>query len=314
MQMQSASPLYCMAWPRWCRCLQAAPRLSYVPKSDDEQLLLIALTQWPPRSLSPAFIADLLSTIEPSITDEAESLLSETSLPRRPYARDLAAAIRRWRETRAFPFEPSTVPDLVETGPPPAVAFAHLVDRARAAIDARALSALLDDLGPWGILALLRCRRTVGTAPVLPPSPRSLIAGFSARHSPQSAAPLTVGARALAKHAHRSTARFWGSVSGGDAAKNAHALRAVAGVLRDAVWVNVHCLSTAGGGGAHGSGDGQAHGDIDLSNAIYEVRQAEGYGARWSADGGSFRGFVEPQAWDVQRRAAEGEAASAAKL
>ena len=70
------------------------------------------------------------------------------------------------------------------------------------------------------------------------------------------------------------------------------------------MWVNVHSLSTAGGGGGgHGS-----HGQPDLSNAIYELRQADGYGARWSASGDTFRGFVEPQAWDVQRRAAEAAA------
>jgi hypothetical protein len=28
---------------------------------------------------------------------------------------------------------------------------------------------------------------------------------------------------------------------------------------------------------------------------VFEVRQHEGYGARWSADGSEFRGFLEPQ-------------------
>lgn len=29
--------------------------------------------------------------------------------------------------------------------------------------------------------------------------------------------------------------------------------------------------------------------------AVFEVRTKEGYGARWYADGSSFRGFLEPQ-------------------
>lgn len=31
---------------------------------------------------------------------------------------------------------------------------------------------------------------------------------------------------------------------------------------------------------------------------VFEVRTAEGYGARWLADGSDFRGFLEPQMQD----------------
>jgi hypothetical protein len=74
--------------------------------------------------------------------------------------------------------------------------------------------------------------------------------------------PLTVGARALAKHAHRASDGWWGACTGSEAAKNAWAQAAVLRILRGAVWVNTHLLPH--------------------SEAVVEVRVVEGYGARWA--------------------------------
>ncbi|XP_062507765.1 uncharacterized protein LOC134184164 isoform X2 [Corticium candelabrum] len=49
-------------------------------------------------------------------------------------------------------------------------------------------------------------------------------------------------------------------------------------ILEDASWINVHILPH----------------DIK----VVEVRSSEGYGARWTADGLEFRGFLEPQMED----------------
>ncbi|GJP30080.1 hypothetical protein CLOM_g22296 [Closterium sp. NIES-68] len=93
---------------------------------------------------------------------------------------------------------------------------------------------------------------------------------------------LTVGARALSKHCHRGREGFWGDASGPDAKKNQHALACVKNLLDNATWMNVHALPH------------------DLP--VFELREPEGYGARWSADGSQFRGFLEPQMPDGHER------------
>lgn len=93
---------------------------------------------------------------------------------------------------------------------------------------------------------------------------------------------LSVGARALAKHAHRGMEGFWaGAASGSDAAKNQAAETALRTVLQEAVWGNLHQLP----GGL----------------PTFEVRVKQGYGARWtvSEDGSTkFRGLLEPMMED----------------
>ncbi|CAJ1390114.1 unnamed protein product [Effrenium voratum] len=98
---------------------------------------------------------------------------------------------------------------------------------------------------------------------------------------------LTVGARALAKHAHRGAEDFWRSGSEAsvlnDEARNSQAAKALERLLREAVWCNLHALP----GGL----------------PTFEVRVAAGYGARWVLDGqASFRGLVEPMMKDGHER------------
>ena len=85
---------------------------------------------------------------------------------------------------------------------------------------------------------------------------------------------LTVGARALSKHAHRSSEGFWGSASGTEKQKNENASNIAVKILKECVWINIHRMLQ--------------------SETIIECRVIQGYGMRWSIEG-TFRGFLEPQ-------------------
>ncbi|CAH1794071.1 unnamed protein product [Owenia fusiformis] len=132
-------------------------------------------------------------------------------------------------------------------------------------------------LGKRGLLEMLGLRKTVGTVDSWPP-PRSLLEQtFQDKHKENVG--LTVGARALAKHGHRDmSATWWGLSTGNEAAKNQHAYRKMTEILDNATWINIHQLPH----------------DIH----IIECRMCEGYGVRWTKDGSSFRGFLEPQMED----------------
>jgi hypothetical protein len=84
---------------------------------------------------------------------------------------------------------------------------------------------------------------------------------------------LTVGARALTKHSHRSSEGFWGSSKGTEMEKNEVALTVAKLIISDSVWVNAHILPH--------------------SEMIIECRVEKGYGIRWTI-AGEFRGFLEP--------------------
>lgn len=94
---------------------------------------------------------------------------------------------------------------------------------------------------------------------------------------------LTVGGRALCKHSGRGKDGWWGGCGGTEADKNDRAERVVLLILATATWVNLHAF---GGNGEEGQ------------DGFFEVREALGYGARWSADGAAFRGFLEPHMED----------------
>ncbi|KAE9048029.1 hypothetical protein PR003_g792 [Phytophthora rubi] len=140
--------------------------------------------------------------------------------------------------------------------------------------DVRAATAsLVDQLGgARGILTLLGFQQTVGSRNLAPLTLRQCLDAFGQRHTPTE--PLTVGARAFSKHCARSASGWWEEMKGNDAAKNARAERKVRELLTAATWKNVHSLPHA--------------------HATLETRNALGYGARWDAETGAFRGFLEP--------------------
>jgi len=51
-----------------------------------------------------------------------------------------------------------------------------------------------------------------------------------------------VGARALCKHAHRSSEGFWGVPKGTETEKNEMASQTAKMLLDECVWINVHIL------------------------------------------------------------------------
>lgn len=156
----------------------------------------------------------------------------------------------------------------------------------------------LRQAGENGILALLGMRRTVGTASIissngnvsyesylLPPSSEDLLDASCKLHKPNTKSSLTVGARALTKHADRGHSGFYGTIQGSESAKNEHAEHIVKELIQNAAWINIHNF-----------------GGTVATRPVIEVRTEEGYGARWSAlwidafnpVDVSFRGFLEP--------------------
>jgi len=201
---------------------------------------------------------------------------------RRPYCYRIAENIEMWSRTGAHPFEAlPPIDGLEEVSKIEQVADGecmHLMDRLPESLDE-----VIASLGPWGMLRLLGIRRTRLSLARAPPSIGQLVRSFNTPHN--SALQLSAGARALTKHWHRapSDQRFWiSSLKGGDAEKNDVAEAVLMRILKGAVWANCHCLPGS-------------------QEAVYELRLPNGYGARWSADGSSFRGFLEPQAWDESR-------------
>lgn len=131
-----------------------------------------------------------------------------------------------------------------------------------------------------GVKALLGFRSTIGTIRDALPPPRSLLLASFVESSGAEVAgtKLTVGGRALAKHVHRSSSGWWGSFTGNDERKNELALRNITYLIQHASWMNVHFMPP--------------------ESLVFELRVREGYGARWTADGKKFRGFLEPQMVD----------------
>lgn len=181
----------------------------------------------------------------------------------------------------------------------------------------RQCATFLSSVGNEGIRDLLGLKRTAGSIESsLPPPRRTLLEALNKPHAPGPALArrptpsfsrehpladeeistlrkrrtkrrrativcnLTVGGRALCKHAVRGKEGWWGGCGGTEADKNDRAEKAVLRVLAGATWVNLHVF---GGGGEDG---------------VFEVREGSGYGARWSTNGAAFRGFLEPHMED----------------
>ncbi len=125
------------------------------------------------------------------------------------------------------------------------------------------------------LLLLLGQRRTPASltdARAIPPLRAELLTSASTLHNPADG--LTVAARALTKHVHRSPGEFWGSVGGMVADKNAAARAVLERILNEQTWWNVF-----------------GHFQHEV---VYEARVASGHGARWAQGGAEFIGFLEP--------------------
>eukprot|EP00850_Spirogloea_muscicola_P003692 SM000015S01192 [mRNA] locus=s15:358444:361556:- [translate_table: standard] len=121
----------------------------------------------------------------------------------------------------------------------PVAAIRKLLKASRPPYPRAQIAAEDSALGMDGIRTLLGLRTTAGTVREgLPPPRAALLASFSAVHDAQTSGnnKLTVGARALAKHAARSAS--WGSCNGSHAAKSAAAAAALGRLLGAAAWLN----------------------------------------------------------------------------
>ncbi|KAK9200883.1 hypothetical protein WN944_016082 [Citrus x changshan-huyou] len=129
------------------------------------------------------------------------------------------------------------------------------------------LASILSGLGYVGIQSLLGLSHTAGTiSDALPPPRSALLSSFMLPFKPNvKGSSLTCGARALAKHATRSSNRYWGRYDGSDSNKNRLAMDVIGPLIAYCCWLNVHIV--------------QPHG------IVFEIRVADGYGARWSEDG-----------------------------
>ncbi|XP_059300169.1 uncharacterized protein LOC132052583 isoform X2 [Lycium ferocissimum] len=138
------------------------------------------------------------------------------------------------------------------------------------------LGSMLSELSYAGVQRLLGFVCTVGTvSEALPPPASTLISSFLLPHNPNAkGCTLTDGARALSKHVNRSSDSYWGSFSGSDSDKNRVALDVISDLITHCCWMNVHIVPPHG--------------------VVFEIRVANGYGARWSKDGSKFIGFLEP--------------------
>ncbi|KAG5530675.1 hypothetical protein RHGRI_025590 [Rhododendron griersonianum] len=134
----------------------------------------------------------------------------------------------------------------------------------------------IQGLSYGGLQRLLGFVHTVGTTVEALPPPRStLLSSFMLLHNPNvKGSTLTDGARALAKHVDRSGSKYWGPFNGSDSTKNRLAKDAISHLMAHCCWQNMHVVPPHG--------------------VVYEIRTADGYGARWSEDGNEFIGFLEP--------------------
>ena len=142
---------------------------------------------------------------------------------------------------------------------------------------------LLMNMEPRGIYTLLGMRKTAGSQEIAWPQLSLLKETYNQPHTTWTeeqrmriknpASQLTVGARALTKHCHRSSEGFWGLFRGSELQKNNDANEKLKQILTDCVWINIHKLNH--------------------NETIVECRIEQGYGMRWTGEG-VFRGFLEP--------------------
>ncbi|XWS09369.1 hypothetical protein CRYUN_Cryun40dG0079300 [Craigia yunnanensis] len=138
------------------------------------------------------------------------------------------------------------------------------------------LASILSELSYEGVQSLLGLAHSTGTISAAVPPPKStLLSSFMLPYNQDvKGSTLTHGARALAKHADRSSNKYWGNLKGSDSNKNNLAMCVITDLITNSCWLNVYIV--------------QPHG------AVFEIRVDEGYGARWSMDGTKFIGFLEP--------------------
>ncbi|CDW83132.1 UNKNOWN [Stylonychia lemnae] len=232
----------------------------------------------------------------------AQPLYFFQGYPQGNFLKQVCVILSLWKQASQFPISFKKMPGLSETDdtdkfietlnkltPMVIDVFKEVnqVDRSPRALQKELLDFFIA-LEPAGFLLCLGLRRTAGSQDLLPPERKSLVDSFTRLYMVQTEDELkrsgnnppiiTVGARAMQKHAPRSSEGFWGPQSGlNDRQRNENAVKTVNKVLNECIWINIHTFNSKS------------------TINILEIRESKGYGARWSLDGCEFRGLVEPQ-------------------
>ena len=114
------------------------------------------------------------------------------------------------------------------------------------------LDSILAGMGVRGFLTMIGVRKTVGSAEMIIPHKEMLEEKFNKLYielseeelkTSKSIPKLSVGGKALTKHAHRSSEKFWGDAKGKEIEKNKAADELLKKILSAATWINIHALS-----------------------------------------------------------------------
>lgn len=123
------------------------------------------------------------------------------------------------------------------------------------------------------IFILIGIQKTIGSIYLKPPLKNICEQSFNAKY--KNSSNLTKGARELSKHMGRCSSKWWGEIiSGTEIQKNNNANVILKYLLDNSIWFAIFKLTS--------------------SIIIFEIREKDGYGARWDISGNPFRGFVEP--------------------
>ncbi|KAG4945161.1 hypothetical protein JHK87_041168 [Glycine soja] len=139
---------------------------------------------------------------------------------------------------------------------------------------------ILKELSYEGVQSLLGLMHTTGTIPnALPPPISTLLASFNLPCNPNvrtlgaNCSALTISFKIL------SSSGYWGLSSHGIYSnKNRLAMDVINRLISHCCWLNVYTVPPHG--------------------VVFEIRVANGYGARWTEDGSKFIGFLEPYMQD----------------
>lgn len=236
-------------------------------------------------SLGEELVGQLISS------SEEASFTSNISIQERPifkgypsgnYLKQITQVVNLWSQLGAFPISYLSLPgfdtETTQKELDSLSSLTSLINDFTSAPTKPLGESLLLSLGVRGLLACLGIRKTHGSVETfLPPTLKLLQESFSEMHIKEEVkgAKLSVGARALTKHAHRCSDGFWGQTTGSESTKNSQAIEVLGKFMRDCIWINIHCLPG--------------------ETPVLELRVNEGYGARWLLNKAPvFRGFLEP--------------------
>lgn len=144
---------------------------------------------------------------------------------------------------------------------------------------------VIDYIGQKGFLVMLGVRLTNKSSFDLPPKREKIVNEFNKPFSLKSK--ITVGARAVTKHADRNRESFWGNVSGNEETRNINSNLICLDIIANAAWISIF--------------------EMNSNTRIVEIRNSEGFGLRWVYNDYflcSFKGLVEPQ-WEKGKKKEE---------